>query len=72
MKSMKYNLIFAGFYEEKHENTEEVLQTFLAEQLEIKFNIDFTSVLLINCSQFHLWARSSLYAQQTESKTISN
>ena len=54
MKSMKYNLIFAGFYEEKHENTEEVLQTFLAEQLEIKFNIDFTSVLLINCSQFHL------------------
>ena len=43
-RSMKYNLIFTGICEEKHENTEKVLRNFLAEQLEIEFNIEFTSV----------------------------
>lgn len=41
---MKYNLIFSGIYENDHENTEEVLRDFMARNLDIDHQVEFTSV----------------------------
>lgn len=43
-RSMKYNLIFSGIYENDHENTEEVLRDFMARNLDIDHQVEFTSV----------------------------
>lgn len=41
---MKYNLIFSGIYDNDHENTEEVLRDFMAGNLDIDHQVEFTSV----------------------------
>ncbi|XP_062572580.1 putative leucine-rich repeat-containing protein DDB_G0290503 [Saccostrea cucullata] len=43
-RSMKYNLIFSGIHENVPENTEETLRGFLAEELDIDYDIEFTVV----------------------------
>ncbi|KAK3085537.1 hypothetical protein FSP39_004866 [Pinctada imbricata] len=44
VRSMKYNLIFSGIQEGERENSEQVLQDFLANELDIQQYIDFANV----------------------------
>ncbi|KAK3091803.1 hypothetical protein FSP39_022739 [Pinctada imbricata] len=43
-RSMKYNLVFSGISERRNENTEEILRSFIVEELGIDEYLDFTNV----------------------------
>lgn len=49
-RSMKYNLIFSGIYENDHENTDDFMD-FMARNLDIDHQVEFNSVHCIFTSR---------------------